>query len=173
MADDLRILGGGRFLRLVAAAGGWEYVERTRGTTPVGIVALTPENKVLLIQQFRVPVGAEVIEIPAGLVGDEEAGESWEVAAKRELIEETGWEAEQVEKLTEGPPSAGQSSELIMLVRARGLRRIGGKIGVGEENITVHEVPLADADAWVAEKVRAGMLVDPKVYAALYFLRNG
>ncbi len=162
----------GKFLEMVTV-GGWEYVQRTKGNTPVGIVALTPENHVVLISQFRAPVGAEVIEIPAGLVGDHEGAEQeeWAVAAKRELLEETGWEAQQVEKLTLGPTSAGLTSELILLVRATGLRKVGEPEGDGTEQITLHEVPLAEVDRWLAAKVAAGVLVDPKVYAGLYFVK--
>jgi ADP-ribose pyrophosphatase len=163
----------GKFLEMVTA-GGWEFVQRTKGRTPVGIVAVTPEARVVLISQFRVPVAAEVIEIPAGLVGDHEGGEEeqWEVAAKRELVEETGWAAETMERLTEGPTSAGLTSELIMLVRARDLTKVGEPQGDGDEHITVHEVPLTEVDAWLQAKVAARVLVDPKVYAALYFVKG-
>jgi ADP-ribose pyrophosphatase len=171
-----RTLARGKFLELVAVGGpdrAWEFVNRVRGTTPVGIVAVTPDQRLVLISQHRPPVDATVVEIPAGLVGDHEGDESeaWETAAKRELVEETGWQAQSVERLTLGPPSAGLSSELIMLVRARTLTKVGDPQGDGSEDITVHEIPLAEVDAWLAEKVAAGVLIDPKVYAALYFIR--
>jgi ADP-ribose pyrophosphatase len=165
----------GKFLELVSA-GGWEFVDRVRGRTPVGIVALTPDDRVLLISQHRVPVDADVIEIPAGLVGDhDEPGgveESWEVAAGRELVEETGWEAGHVEQLSLGPTSAGLTSECILLVRATALKKVGEPQSDGSENITVHAVPLVEIDAWLDAKAKAGMLIDPKVFAALYFLRR-
>jgi ADP-ribose pyrophosphatase len=174
--NQTRTLARGKFLELVSVGGpdhAWEFVNRVRGTTPVGIVAVTPDNRIVLISQHRPPVGAAVIEIPAGLVGDHEGDESeaWETAAKRELLEETGWQAQTVERLTLGPPSAGLSSELIMLVRARTLTKVGAPQGDGSEDITLHEIPLADVDAWLAEKAAAGALIDPKVYAALYFIR--
>ncbi len=161
----------GKFIAMVSV-GGWEFVERTRGNTPVGIIAMTPDRRVLLISQFRVPLAAEVIEIPAGLVGDHDGdeNEAWELAAQRELFEETGYSAECVELLSEGPTSAGLASERIMLVRASGLTKRGAAQGDGTEQITLHEVPLAEVDAWLAAKFRAGVLIDPKVYAALYFL---
>ena len=161
----------GRFLEL-RDRDGWEYVHRVRGRTPVGIAAVTPERKMVLISQFRVPLGQTIIEIPAGLVGDKpgEELEAWEVAAQRELLEETGWWAAKVEFLTEGPTSAGLTSECIKLVRATGLEKRGEPTPDGDEQITVHEIPLKEVDAWLAKKVWAGEMVDPKVYAALYFL---
>jgi ADP-ribose pyrophosphatase len=77
-----------------------------------------------------------------------------------------------MERLTEGPTSAGLTSELIMLVRARDLTKVGEPHGDGDEHITVHEVPLGEVDGWLQAKVTAGILVDPKVYAALYFVRR-
>lgn len=164
-------LGRGKFLELLSV-GGWEYVSRVRGKTPVGIIAMTADRRVLLISQFRVPIGADVIEIPAGLVGDHDGDENedWELAAQRELLEETGYCADSMERLSEGPTSAGLTSERILLVRARGLTRQCEPQGDGDEQITLHEVPLDSADAWLGERIRAGTLIDPKVYAALYFL---
>ena len=171
MSDDS--LYRGKFLEL-RNRDGWEYVHRVRGQTPVGIAAVTPNDEVVLIAQFRIPVGKSIIEIPAGLVGDKagEESEAWQIAAQRELLEETGWSAEKVEFLTEGPTSAGLTSECIKLVRATGLRKIGDPTPDGDEQITVHLVPMKNVDAWLAEKVRGGQLVDPKVYAALYFLQR-
>ena len=166
------IMVAGRFLELVNA-GGWEYVRRVKGDWPVGILAVTDDGRVLLISQYRVPVGKEVIEIPAGLVGDQEAGESWVAAAKRELLEETGCQAEHVEELAAGPTSAGLTSEMIRLVRATGLKKVGVPGGDATEQITVYEVPLAEVGGWLAERASRGMPVDPKVYAALYFAVAG
>jgi ADP-ribose pyrophosphatase len=161
----------GKFLEL-RQRDTWEYVHRVRGQTPVGIAALTPDNRAILISQFRVPLQRTIIEIPAGLVGDKQGDESeaWQLAAQRELLEETGWSADKIEFLAEGPTSAGLTSECIKLVRAIGLTKRGDPTPDGDEQITVHEIPLDEVDAWLAAKVRAGELVDPKVYAALYFL---
>jgi ADP-ribose pyrophosphatase len=164
-----RTLFQGKFLEL-AAIGTWEFVHRPGAVAPVGIVAATPDNKFILISQYRIPVGKTVIEMPAGLIGDTAAGESWEAAARRELEEETGWTAERFEKLTEGPTSGGLTSECILLVRAIGVSKKGDQELDGDEKIDVHEVPLADVPAWLRERERQGMLVDPKVWAGLYFL---
>jgi ADP-ribose pyrophosphatase len=159
----------GRFLELVSKAK-WEYVRRVRGNTPVGIVAES-EGRVILISQYRVPVGKRCVEIPAGLVGDIHADEAWQPAARRELEEETGYTAEGFEELMEGPTSAGLTSELIKLARAVGVRKIGEPTPDGDEEITVHAVKLGEVEGFLRERVAAGDLIDPKVYAALYFLK--
>jgi ADP-ribose pyrophosphatase len=166
-----RTLYQGKFLEL-AASGSWEFVQRNAAVTPVGIVAATPDNKVILITQHRVPLDKTVVEIPAGLIGDTAPGESWETAARRELEEETGWTADRFEKLTEGPTSAGLTSECILLVRASGLSRKGPQALDGDEKIDVHEVPLADAPRWLRDRQAEGLLIDPKVWAGLYFLEH-
>jgi len=173
------VMAEGRFLRLVRGDRGWEWAERIHTQTPVGIVAVTPptndapRGKLLLVEQLRIPVGKVCIEIPAGLVGDIDGAESWQDAARRELEEETGWTCDRVEFLTEGPPSAGMSSEMVKLALAHGLKKIGAGGGDGTEGITVHEVPLDEVAAWLAAKVRAGVPVDAKVYAALFFAITG
>jgi ADP-ribose pyrophosphatase len=170
----VRSLGKGKFLELVAI-GHWELARRIRGSTPVGIVAVTPDRHIVLISQFRVPVGKVVVEIPAGLVGDGEAdvGETWQMAAGRELREETGYTATGFELLMEGPTSAGLTSECIRLVHAKGVTRVGEQMPDGDEHITVHLIALEKVEAFLAEQVAAGCLVDPKVYAALYFADRG
>jgi len=123
MANDAsaaaaRVLYAGRWQRLLAR-GTWEYCERVHaGGLAAIIIALTPHDEVLFVEQFRVPLQACTIEMPAGLVGDEHAGEAIETAAIRELEEETGWRAENAEVLMIGPTSSGMSSEKVALVRA-------------------------------------------------------
>lgn len=171
MGSDKTVLGSGRFLSLVSRDG-WEFVERPGVTGIVVMAAVTDDGKLLLIEQVRHPVGRVVLELPAGLVGDEAGSEaeSLEAAAQRELIEETGYRAARFRRVFSGPPSAGLSSEIITLFVATGLSRAGSGGGVGGEEITVHEVPLEGASAWLAARVDAGSLVDPKVYAGLHFL---
>ena len=161
----------GKFLTLVKE-GHWEYAERTNATGAAIIVAVTEERKLILVEQYRIPVHARTVELPAGIIGDEpgSSDEAHAEAARRELIEETGYEAGHIEVLTHGPSSSGLTSETVTLFRATKLRRVGAGGGVAHENITVHEVALADVHAWLEAKAKAGVLVDPKVYAGLYFI---
>lgn len=170
MCTSVEVIAQGKFVRLVKR-GAREYASRTKVTGIVGIVAVTDDGKLILIEQDRPPVQKRVIEMPAGLAGDEEGMETEDLAAaaKRELLEETGYQASGMEYLCEGPPSAGISDEVMTFFRATGLKRTGKAGGVGGEEITVHEVPLAEVPAWVARRVAEGLLVDPKVYAGLYF----
>jgi len=68
-----RVVSEGKFVRLLIK-GGWEYVERPNCAGAVIIVAMTKDRKLLLIEQFRIPVGKPVIEFPAGLIGDGPSG---------------------------------------------------------------------------------------------------
>ena len=163
----------GKFLALIAE-GHWEYVHRVNATGAAIILAVTDDQKVLLVEQYRIPVHTRTIELPAGIIGDEPGGnrESQAEAARRELLEETGYAAAQIELLTTGPASSGLASEVVALFKASGLRRTGKGGGVAHEDITVHEVPLVEVDAWLAAKAKAGVLIDPKIYAGLYFLKR-
>jgi len=165
------ILHRGKFLALVKE-GRWEYVDRIGITGAAIIVAVTDERKILLVEQYRIPVHARTIELPAGIIGDEpgDSNETLADAAKRELLEETGYAAEGIETLTTGPASSGLTSEVVTLVLASGLKRLNAGGGIGHESITVHEVPLSQVQNWLAAKANEGLLVEPKVYAGLYFL---
>jgi ADP-ribose pyrophosphatase len=167
------VLFEGRFLR-VKKKDRWEYVERCKTSGIVAILPITENQEIILVEQFRVPVNQRVIEIPAGLAGDIEGEEDEALAeaAKRELLEETGYEAERMEYLTEGPPSAGLSTELVTFFRAQGLRKVSEGGGDGSEDIWVHAVPLAELETWIGSKRKEGCLVDYKIYAALYFLHT-
>ena len=169
----MKELHAGRHLRLVSR-NGWEFVERPGIHGIVLVVAVTPGGNLLLVEQHREPVGASVLELPAGLAGDagSPAGEPLEEAARRELVEETGWDAAEMERVTAGPPSAGVTSEVVTLFRARGLSKVGPGGGVDGEGIAVHEVPLAGAEEWLLGREAGGALVDPKVWAGLWFARR-
>ncbi|HBZ47084.1 MAG TPA: DNA mismatch repair protein MutT [Stenotrophomonas sp.] len=162
----------GKYQRMVVR-GSWEYSERTHaGGLAAIIIAVTPDDNVLFVEQFRVPLQANTIEMPAGLVGDIDAGESIEDSAVRELEEETGWTAGHAEVLMIGPTSSGASSEKIAFVRATGLRRVGEGGGDASEDITVHEVPRARAAAWLVEKMGQGYQLDAKLWAGLWMIEH-
>jgi ADP-ribose pyrophosphatase len=165
------VLFTGKFLALVRE-GHWEYAERVRANGAAVIIAVTEDQRLLLVEQYRIPCHARTIELPAGIIGDEpDAGAETQVeAARRELLEETGYAAERIEPLATSPTSSGLTSELVTLFRATGLRNVGEGGGVAHEEIRVHEVPLADAATWLAEQASRGILVDAKVYAGLYFI---
>jgi ADP-ribose pyrophosphatase len=165
----LRVLAQGRYLTVVDE-GGWEYVTRHRVTGIVVIVAVTPEGKLLLVEQYRMPVHMQVIELPAGLVGDEDGrgAESLADAAGRELIEETGYAASELATLAAGPIAVGVSDEVVTFFLAKSLERVGPGGGVDNEQITVHEVAPRDLAAFLAERRQAGLAVDPKIFAGLY-----
>jgi len=165
------ILYQGQWLRLVRR-GHWESCERThcKDGMAVLVIALTPADEVLFVEQYRVPLGARTIEMPAGLVGDEADDDSLEAAARRELIEETGWDAGEVDLLLIGPTSSGMSNERIAFVRARDLHKVGQGGGVKDEDIIVHCIPRREAPAWLMCKHREGYELDLKLWAGLWML---
>jgi ADP-ribose pyrophosphatase len=165
------VLHTGKFLTLIKE-GHWEYVDRVHGTGVALIIGVTTEQKVLLVEQYRIPVHARTIELPAGIIGDEPGcpSESSAGAALRELLEETGYAAGRVEPVTTGASCSGITSERVTLFRALGLHRIGKGGGVAHEEITVHEIPLAEVVTWLEAKEKTGVLIDPKVYAGLFFI---
>jgi len=169
-----RILAEGKYLRLISEAH-WEYADRTRATGAVIIVAVTPEKKLLLVEQYRIPLGCNAIELPAGLVGDVpgEEHEALQTAAERELLEETGYSAREWHWLTGGPSSAGLSTELVTFFLADGLTKVHDGGGDHHEQITVHEVPLDSIATWLAARHNAKIAIDPKIYAGLYFALHG
>ena len=165
---DPELLHETRWLRL-ERIGHWDFVRRPHSNECVGILAITPEDEIVLVEQFRIPVRAHVIEIPAGIVGDEEEhrGESLAETAARELLEETGYRAAEIRLLMHTPTSAGMTSEIIHLFHATGLTREHEGGGVGAENITVHHVPMSKLDDWLREQQAIGKLVDFKIHATL------
>lgn len=154
----------------VQRIGHWDFVRRPQADCCVGILAITPGDEILLVEQFRIPVQCRVIEIPAGIVGDEPAhlGESLAETAYRELLEETGYRARTVEPLIASPTSAGLTSEFFHLFHARDLvcEHAGG--GLAGEDIIVHHVPLTHVREWLGVQQAAGKAIDFKIHAALW-----
>jgi ADP-ribose pyrophosphatase len=173
MTEPREVLYEGKWLRLVKV-GHWESCERTHhaGGMAVIIIAVTPDDEVLFVEQYRVPLGAHTIEMPAGLVGDDHQHDTLEAAARRELIEETGWQANTVEVLLIGPTSSGMSNERIAFVRARDLVKVGDGGGVDSENIIVHTVPRTQAPAWLMQKQREGYELDLKLWGGLWMIEH-
>jgi ADP-ribose pyrophosphatase len=169
-----RSLGSGRFLRLVAADG-WEYVERVNASGVAALAAVTDEGRLLLVEQYRAPVRGPVIELPAGLCGDD-AGASGELlkdAACRELLEETGYEVpggrDSLELLFTVTSSAGLTNEVVTIFGVDGVRKVAEGGGVDREDIVVHVLPVGEVAGWLLTRSRAGVLVDPKVFIGLDF----
>ena len=155
----------GRFIT-AKRRGRWEYVGRARNIRAAVILA-TIEGDVLLVEQYRVPLGKRCLELPAGLIGDDAEGEDDLVAAGRELEEETGYRAGRLEDLGTFYSSPGMVSESFTLVRASGLERTGPGGGTEGENITVHRVPLGKVSAFAAARRAEGCGIDVRVLMLL------
>ena len=165
MSPDAETIWEGKYIK-VLKQGPWEYVSRTRGVTAAVILAVD-EGHVILVEQYRVPLKARCLELPAGLVGDEQEGEESAAAAIRELEEETGYRAGRVVDLGRFHASPGMSSEGFNLVRAEGLAKVGEGGGVASEDIKVHRVRLEDVPSFVEEKRRDGVRIDVKILLLL------
>ena len=165
------ILHSGKFLALIKE-GHWEYVDRVNATGAALILAVTADRKILLVEQYRIPVHARTIELPAGIVGDEPgcSNESQAEAARRELLEETGYATDNLLPLMTGPSCSGLTSERVTLFRASELRHVGKGGGVANEKITIHEIPMVEVVRWLETKAGTGVLIDPKIYAGLFFV---
>jgi ADP-ribose diphosphatase len=169
---ETETLFAGRWLRLMRR-GRWEFAERTNPGGGVIIMAVTSDDCIVFVEQWREAVHSKTIEMPAGLVGDLGNPEETAIAAAtRELTEETGYRANRVEFLMAGPSSAGMSNEIIAFVRAYDLVREHAGGGDSTENILVHEIPRADAARWLLQKSREGYSIDPKLFAGLYFIEH-
>ncbi len=164
----------GRFLGM-KERDGWEYVFRTNASGVVVLVPVTDAGELVLVEQYRNPVQSRVMELPAGLVGDHgDFDEDFKIAAQRELLEETGFSATSLEELLTSPSTPGMRDEIITIYYASGLERVGPGGGDANEDITVHLVPLDNAPQWLEAKRAEGIMVDPKIFAGLFWaaLRN-
>jgi len=171
----------GKYIRIVLD-GTWEYVERVGNMEAAIIIPVFVDksypigdpkrNNLILIREFRVPLQKYNYGLPAGLVGDHESNEDPLVAAHRELEEETGYKTERMRYLMSGPPSSGLSNEILHFYLADKLTKVTDEVGVGGEDITVHVVPINEAQEWLMNKVDDNNVVDPKVFLGLYFAQK-
>ena len=164
-SDSEEIVWQGKFIT-TKTRGKWEYVSRARGIKAAVILAID-DTHVILVEQYRVPLGRNCLELPAGLIGDETAGEAVEIAAARELEEETGYRADRIEVIGEFYSSPGMVSESFHFVRAHGLTKVSEGGGVEGEDITVHRVALDQLEAFIASKRDEGCGVDVKLLTLL------
>ena len=156
----------GRFISAIRQ-GTWEYVARRGGIEAAVILAIDTQDRVVLVEQYRVPLGRRSLELPAGLVGDDHEGEPVAQAAARELEEETGYRAGRMEELGFFHASPGMVTEGFTLVRAHDIVKVGDGGGAGDEDITVHLVPRTEIAAFVAARRAAGVAVDVKMLLLL------
>lgn len=169
MANNETIHYSGRFLGL-KERGRWEYAYRTNASGVVVLVPVTDAGELVLVEQYRIPVQSRVLELPAGLVGDTgDPDEDFKTAAHRELMEETGFSAASLEELLTSPSTPGMADEMITIYFASGLKRVGPGGGDGNEDITVHLVPIKSAVEWLETRQAEGIMLDPKIYAGLFW----
>ncbi len=175
MSASDEILHEGRFLSCRRTLRGWEYVTRVNAKGCVAILAIADDQRVVLTEQYRPPLGRRVIELPAGLAGDIplQEDEPLLVAAKRELKEETGYEASHWTMLLEGTSSAGMTDEVVTLFQAGGLVKMAEGGGVHGEDIRIHLVHRSDVRTWCRDRQAEGMGVDFKIFAALHLAQEG
>ena len=168
--DDLpplELMWAGKYVRALKR-GKWEYASRANDIGAVVILA-EHDGKMVLIDQPRVPTDCRCVELPAGLVGDQDPNATVEATAIKELEEETGFTAERIERLGDFYSSPGMLSEGLTLVRAHGLRKIGEGGGDENEDINVHLVPRAEIPNFVEQKRAEGFGVDVKLLLLMNF----
>lgn len=146
--------------------GRWEYAGRARSIRAAVILALDA-GEVILVEQYRVPLGKFCLELPAGLIGDETEGEGTLESAMRELEEETGYRAAQWEELGEFWSSPGMLTESFTLLKATGLTQVGNGGGTDHEDIVVHRLPLNRVAEAIAEHRTNGLAIDSKLLMLL------
>lgn len=157
----------GKYVRAMRQ-GRWEYASRANDVRAVVILA-EHDGKVLLVEQLRVPIGLRCIELPAGLVGDEDRHATIEQTAVKELEEETGFTAARVERLGEFHSSPGMIAESFTLVRATGISRIGEGGGTEHEDITVHLVARGEIPGFLEQMRQQGVAIDAKLLLFIDF----
>jgi ADP-ribose pyrophosphatase len=163
--DEEEIVWQGKFIT-TKRKGKWEYVGRARGIKAAVILAIE-DGHIILVEQYRVPLGRNCLELPAGLIGDDMVGEATETAAARELEEETGYRADHIEMVGDFYSSPGMVSESFTFVRAHGLAKVSEGGGVEGEDITVHRVALDQLEGFIMGKRNEGCGIDVKLLTLL------
>ena len=163
----IEIMWRGKYVRAIKQ-GRWEYVSRTNDVRAVVILA-EDGDKMILVEQYRFPIKARCLELPAGLIGDEDHHADVNGTALRELEEETGYTAERIERLGDYYSSPGMLAESFTLVRAHGLRKVGAGGGTGGEDILVHLVGRAELPAFIEAKRLEGIAIDAKLLMLFNF----
>ncbi|MDA0658344.1 MAG: NUDIX hydrolase [Planctomycetota bacterium] len=150
----------------------WFFVRRPNSRGVVAILAVTANQELLIVDQYRAPLDARVLELPAGLAGDVAGHEDepLELAAQRELLEETGYTCREMQLLVYGPSSAGMTDETVWLYLARDVVKVVAGGGDASEEICVHHVPVASAPDWISQRQVEGYFVDYKIFAGLFFI---
>jgi ADP-ribose pyrophosphatase len=166
VTDTPETMWEGRFISAVRE-GKWEYVRRTRGISAAVILAETDEGEIVLVEQYRIPVGRRCLELPAGLIGDDYHDDNVEKASARELEEETGYRASDIQPLGEYYSSPGMVAESFTLVRASGLTKVGDGGGIEGEDIIVHRVRRADVVSFIEQKRDEGVGIDVRLLLLL------
>lgn len=179
---EKKVLWQGKFLRCMSVTyrdssgsiRNWETFERVNSDGVVAIVPITEQGEAVIVRQFRPAVNGYVIEFPAGL---NDKGESLEDAARRELIEETGYSAKELIFLTEGPISSGSSGEILTVYLAKGLalNQVQGQ-GIDKrdetEDIEVFEIPIHELYSRLSFLRTQGNTVDLKVFGLIELARK-
>jgi len=128
------------------------------------IVPFVSDNEIIMVRQYRYALERETLEIPAGKI---DRGESPEECIKRELVEETGFEAQSIEWLYTYAPAIGYSNELIYLYVGRDLKKLGEDIDENEissiEIFTLKEV---------LRMIRDHKILDSKTILSLAFISS-
>ena len=163
----VEVMWEGKFVRALRR-GKWEYASRTNEIRAVVIFA-EHDGKVILVEQPRVPLDCRCIELPAGLVGDDDPDATPETTAIKELEEETGFTADRVERLGDFYASPGMLSESFTLMRAHGVRKVGEGGGTESEDIVTHLVARDDIPNFIEQKRAEGYGVDVKLLLLLNY----
>lgn len=149
-------------------AGGIEFASRLRGGNRIVEILASHEEHTLLIEQFRPVINKTIIELPAGCCGDEDPVETLEQAARRELLEETGYHARSLIHVAAGPASSGMTDEIAHFFLAFDVNKVDDGGGVDNEKIVVHRIKDQELNKWLSEKSKAGIMISHRVFAALY-----